>query len=47
MQHAAYPDLDDSTSFFGVYDGHGGKDWNVQGFLSMQIMDGHFHLCLC
>ncbi|XP_031376183.1 probable protein phosphatase 2C 60 [Punica granatum] len=23
--HAAYPDLDDSTSFFGVYDGHGGK----------------------
>ncbi|RYR40978.1 hypothetical protein Ahy_A09g046720 isoform B [Arachis hypogaea] len=24
-KHAAYPDLDDSTSFFGVYDGHGGK----------------------
>ncbi|KAL1290979.1 hypothetical protein HN51_059531 [Arachis hypogaea] len=23
--HAAYTDLDDSTSFFGVYDGHGGK----------------------
>ncbi|XP_057968199.1 probable protein phosphatase 2C 60 isoform X2 [Malania oleifera] len=23
--HAAYPDLDCSTSFFGVYDGHGGK----------------------
>nr|XP_048331853.1 probable protein phosphatase 2C 60 isoform X3 [Ziziphus jujuba var. spinosa] len=23
--HAAYPDLDGSTSFFGVYDGHGGK----------------------
>lgn len=23
--HAAFPDLDDSTSFFGVYDGHGGK----------------------
>ncbi|TYH15711.1 hypothetical protein ES288_A05G064000v1 [Gossypium darwinii] len=23
--HAAYPDLDESTSFFGVYDGHGGK----------------------
>ncbi|KAG6734124.1 hypothetical protein I3842_01G257400 [Carya illinoinensis] len=23
--HAAYPDLDSSTSFFGVYDGHGGK----------------------
>ncbi|KAG0466966.1 hypothetical protein HPP92_018546 [Vanilla planifolia] len=23
--HAALPDLDDSTSFFGVYDGHGGK----------------------
>ncbi|MBA0846280.1 hypothetical protein Goarm_022338 [Gossypium armourianum] len=23
--HAAYLDLDDSTSFFGVYDGHGGK----------------------
>ncbi|KHG09059.1 hypothetical protein F383_14453 [Gossypium arboreum] len=22
--HAAYPDLDASTSFFGVYDGHGG-----------------------
>nr|GEW02407.1 probable protein phosphatase 2C 60 [Tanacetum cinerariifolium] len=22
--HAAYPDLDCSTSFFGVYDGHGG-----------------------
>ncbi|GLU01235.1 hypothetical protein SLE2022_185480 [Rubroshorea leprosula] len=23
--HAAYPDLDSTTSFFGVYDGHGGK----------------------
>ncbi|KAJ6704961.1 PROTEIN PHOSPHATASE 2C 60 ISOFORM X1-RELATED [Salix purpurea] len=23
--HAAYPDLDISTSFFGVYDGHGGQ----------------------
>ncbi|XP_010265542.1 PREDICTED: probable protein phosphatase 2C 60 isoform X2 [Nelumbo nucifera] len=23
--HAAYPDLDGTTSFFGVYDGHGGK----------------------
>lgn len=23
--HAAVPDLDNSTSFFGVYDGHGGK----------------------
>ncbi|KAG9157541.1 hypothetical protein Leryth_023965 [Lithospermum erythrorhizon] len=23
--HAAYPDQDSSTSFFGVYDGHGGK----------------------
>ncbi|KVH98077.1 Protein phosphatase 2C [Cynara cardunculus var. scolymus] len=23
--HAAYPDLDCSTSFFGVYDGHGGQ----------------------
>ncbi|KAF5748113.1 hypothetical protein HS088_TW04G00063 [Tripterygium wilfordii] len=23
--HAALPDLDGSTSFFGVYDGHGGK----------------------
>ncbi|EXC01123.1 putative protein phosphatase 2C 60 [Morus notabilis] len=23
--HATYPDLDASTSFFGVYDGHGGK----------------------
>ncbi|GJM99514.1 hypothetical protein PR202_ga16620 [Eleusine coracana subsp. coracana] len=23
--HAAYPNLDDCTSFFGVYDGHGGK----------------------
>ncbi|KAK6912485.1 PPM-type phosphatase-like domain [Dillenia turbinata] len=23
--HAAHPDLDASTSFFGVYDGHGGK----------------------
>ncbi|KAJ8755509.1 hypothetical protein K2173_019307 [Erythroxylum novogranatense] len=23
--HAAYPDLDASTSFFGVYDGHGGQ----------------------
>ncbi|XP_074280452.1 putative protein phosphatase 2C 60 [Silene latifolia] len=23
--HAAFPDLDASTSFFGVYDGHGGK----------------------
>ncbi|KAH7523955.1 probable protein phosphatase 2C 60 isoform X1 [Ziziphus jujuba] len=23
--HAAYPNLDASTSFFGVYDGHGGK----------------------
>lgn len=25
FQHAALPDLDDCTSFFGVYDGHGGK----------------------
>lgn len=25
LQHAAFPDLDDCTSFFGVYDGHGGK----------------------
>ncbi|KAL2554868.1 putative protein phosphatase 2C 21 [Forsythia ovata] len=24
--HAAYTDLDNSTSFFGVYDGHGGKE---------------------
>lgn len=24
LQDAAYPDLDRSTSFFGVYDGHGG-----------------------
>ncbi|GKV03145.1 hypothetical protein SLEP1_g15500 [Rubroshorea leprosula] len=23
--HAAYPDLDASTAFFGVYDGHGGR----------------------
>uniref|UniRef100_A0A0A8ZJX2 protein-serine/threonine phosphatase n=1 Tax=Arundo donax TaxID=35708 RepID=A0A0A8ZJX2_ARUDO len=23
--HAALPDLDDCTSFFGIYDGHGGK----------------------
>ncbi|KAF9617122.1 hypothetical protein IFM89_034172 [Coptis chinensis] len=23
--HAAFPDLDNRTSFFGVYDGHGGK----------------------
>ncbi|CAI9113851.1 OLC1v1014542C8 [Oldenlandia corymbosa var. corymbosa] len=23
--HAAYPNLDNATSFFGVYDGHGGK----------------------
>uniref|UniRef100_A0A164U5Z9 protein-serine/threonine phosphatase n=1 Tax=Daucus carota subsp. sativus TaxID=79200 RepID=A0A164U5Z9_DAUCS len=23
--HAALLDLDDSTAFFGVYDGHGGK----------------------
>lgn len=26
LQHAAYPNLDASTAFFGVYDGHGGKD---------------------
>ncbi|KAL8130036.1 hypothetical protein V2J09_019191 [Rumex salicifolius] len=25
IKHAAYPDLDPNTSFFGVYDGHGGK----------------------
>lgn len=25
IQHAALLDLDDSTAFFGVYDGHGGK----------------------
>lgn len=25
FQHAAFPDLDASTSFFGVYDGHGGE----------------------
>ncbi|CAJ1973630.1 unnamed protein product [Sphenostylis stenocarpa] len=24
--HAAYTDLDESTSFFGVYDGHGGEN---------------------
>lgn len=24
--HAAYPDLDTSTAFFGVYDGHGGSE---------------------
>ncbi|CAH2041061.1 unnamed protein product [Thlaspi arvense] len=24
-EHAAYLDLDASTAFFGVYDGHGGK----------------------
>ncbi|CAA2974399.1 probable protein phosphatase 2C 60 isoform X2 [Olea europaea var. sylvestris] len=24
--HAAYTDLDNSTSYFGVYDGHGGKE---------------------
>nr|DAD27472.1 TPA_asm: hypothetical protein HUJ06_028940 [Nelumbo nucifera] len=24
--HAAYPDLDGTTSFFGVYDGHGEQD---------------------
>ncbi|GLT38261.1 hypothetical protein SLA2020_125210 [Shorea laevis] len=26
--HAAYPDLDGSMSFFGVYDGHGGKKFS-------------------
>jgi hypothetical protein len=25
LQHAAYPNLDGCTSFFGVYDGHGGN----------------------
>lgn len=25
LKHAAVTDLDASTSFFGVYDGHGGK----------------------
>lgn len=24
LQHAAIPDFDGSTSFFAVYDGHGG-----------------------
>ena len=25
LQHAALPQLDERTSFFGVFDGHGGK----------------------
>ena len=33
LQHAAYPDLDSLMSFFGVYDGHGGKDLNSLFFL--------------
>ncbi|GKV26940.1 hypothetical protein SLEP1_g36153 [Rubroshorea leprosula] len=33
--HAAYPDLDGSTSFFGVYDGHGGKKFSSFIFLSL------------
>jgi protein phosphatase 1G len=27
--HAAILDLDDNTSFLGVYDGHGGKKGNI------------------
>ena len=33
LQHAAYPDLDSLTSYFGVYDGHGGKGLNSLFFL--------------
>ncbi|KAI6677975.1 hypothetical protein NL676_038771 [Syzygium grande] len=29
-EHAAYPNLDSSSLFFGVYDGHGGNDMLLQ-----------------
>ncbi|KAK4768997.1 hypothetical protein SAY86_027147 [Trapa natans] len=40
--HAAYPDLDSTTSFFGVYDGHGGKVVAkfCAKFLHQQVLKG-------
>ncbi|KAL5189961.1 putative protein phosphatase 2C 60 [Glycine soja] len=35
--HAAYTDLDESTSFFGVYDGHGGKVLKSETYLTGDI----------
>lgn len=37
-QHAALPDLDNCTSFFGVYDGHGGNAFNLMHFLEVYAL---------
>ncbi|PHT25123.1 putative protein phosphatase 2C 60 [Capsicum baccatum] len=37
--HAAIPDLDSSTSFFGVYDGHGDDVANFDNFLCRSCDD--------
>lgn len=44
-QHAAVPDLDNCTSFFGVYDGHGGTDFNYAliNFLNVCLF---YHYCI-
>lgn len=37
LQHAAFTNLDDSTSFFGVYDGHGGKHKSILLNITMNL----------
>ncbi|KAG8379676.1 hypothetical protein BUALT_Bualt07G0113800 [Buddleja alternifolia] len=46
LQHAAFSNLDGSTSFFGVYDGHGGKEVAkfCAKFLHQQVLDHEAHL---
>ncbi|KAK4757775.1 hypothetical protein SAY87_019076 [Trapa incisa] len=41
--HAAYPDVDSTTSFVGVYDGHGGKVVAkfCAKFLHQQVLKGY------
>ncbi|KAK4364868.1 hypothetical protein RND71_016226 [Anisodus tanguticus] len=46
LLHAAIPDLDASTSFFGVYDGHGGMyvvvTWFIIGILYIDLWEKSF-----
>ncbi|CAL9771421.1 unnamed protein product, partial [Musa acuminata subsp. burmannicoides] len=44
--HAALPDLDNCTSFFGVYDGHGGKVVSkfCAKYLHSQVLKHELHL---
>ncbi|KAJ6420905.1 hypothetical protein OIU84_028312 [Salix udensis] len=39
LQHAAITDLDATTSFFGVYDGHGGKNCKFQSDFIVFLAD--------